>query len=489
MGKDTGFREFERSTHQYKPVEERIKSFFEFMVPLSKAEIETQGARCMNCGTPFCHPSCPLHNQIPDFNDMVYEGKWDEAYKILRSTNNFPEFTGKLCPAPCESGCVLGLIKNPVAIKSIELAIVEHAYNEGWVRPNPPKKRTGKKVAVVGSGPTGLTVADQLNNAGHEVTVFEKSDRVGGLLQYGIPNFKLDKKIIKRRIIIMEAEGIIFKTGSNIGIDIPASRLQDEFDAIVLAGGSTIPRDLPIPGREMAKGVHFAMEFLVQNNKRVAGDKIPEGEEILATGKNVLVIGGGDTGSDCVGTSIRQGAKSVTQIELLPKPPEGRTPETAWPQHPGPRMFSTSTSQEEGCRREWSVLSKEFVTDNDGNVAAVKYKKIEWQSKTAFEELEGTEGEYKVDLVMLAMGFMYPDANGIIKDLGLELDNRGNVMTGPDYQTSMIGIFAAGDMRTGQSLIVSCISEGRECARYIDMFLRGGHSRLESKNQSFCKLS
>ncbi len=489
MEKNTGFREFGRSTHQYKPVEERIKSFFEFMVPLSKTEVETQGARCMDCGTPFCHPSCPLNNQIPDFNDMVYEGKWNIAYKILRSTNNFPEFTGKLCPAPCESGCVLGLIKDPVAIKSIELAIVEHAYNEGWVKPNPPKKRTGKKVAVIGSGPAGLAVADQLNKAGHEVTVFEKADRIGGLLQYGIPNFKLDKKIISRRVEIMKAEGIIFKTGSNVGANIPASKLQDEFDAIALAGGSTIPRDLPIDGREKAKGVHFAMDFLVQNNKRVAGDKIPEDEDILAKDKNVLVVGGGDTGSDCVGTSIRQGAKSVIQIELLPKPPEGRTPETAWPQHPGPRMFSTSTSQAEGCRREWAVLSKKFVTDDNGNVTAVKYKKIEWQSKTAFEELEGTEAEYKVDMVMLAMGFMYPDPSGVIKDLGLELDNRGNVMTGPDYQTSMIGVFAAGDMRTGQSLIVNCISEGRECARSIDMFLRGGYSRLESKNQSFCKLS
>lgn len=488
MGKPTGFREYKRKTPGYKPVAERIKSFFEFMVPMSKEELEEQGARCMDCGTPFCHPNCPLHNIMPDFNDHVYRGRWEDAYHSLSSTNTFPEFTGRICPAPCESGCVLGLIGEPVTIKNIELSIIEHAFKEGWVKPKPPAVRTGKKVAVVGSGPAGLGVADQLNKAGHTVTVFERSDRIGGLLRYGIPDFKLAKKVIDRRVDVMEQEGIIFKPSSNIGVDIKTSDLQKEFDAIVLAGGSTIPRDLPIPGRD-AKGVHFAMEFLAQNNKRVAGDEIPEEEVIHAKGKDVLVIGGGDTGSDCVGTSIRHGANSVTQIELLPKPPTSRTDDTPWPSHPGPKVFSSSSSHEEGCEREWSILSKEFVKDSDGRLTCVKYVKIEWDDNGKFTEIPGTEGEYKADLAFLGMGFLHPDPAGVLEELGVEKDARGNVKTDDSYRTSVENVFAAGDMRTGQSLVVYAISEGRECAREVDKHLRGGVSRLESKKLSFLKLT
>lgn len=488
MGKHTGFREYKRKTPGYKSVAERIQSFFEFMVPMSKEELEDQGARCMDCGTPFCHPSCPLHNIMPDFNDHVYKGRWEDAYHSLSSTNTFPEFTGRICPAPCESGCVLGLIEEPVTIKNIELSIIEHAFKEGWVKPKPPAVRTGKKVAVVGSGPAGLGVTDQLNKAGHTVTLFERSDKIGGLLRYGIPDFKLGKEVIDRRMDVMEKEGVIFKPNSNVGVDIDTANLQKEFDAIVLTGGSTIPRDLPIPGRD-AKGVYPAMDFLTQNNKRVAGDVIPADEEIHAKDKNVLVIGGGDTGSDCVGTSIRHGATSVTQIELLPKPPAKRTDSTPWPTHPGPKVFSSSTSQEEGCEREWSILSKEFLKDADGRVTSVKYVKIEWDDKGKFTEIPGTEGEYQADLVFLAMGFLHPDPSGVLVGLGVEKDERGNVKTDSAYRTSVENVFSAGDMRTGQSLVVSAISDGRECAREVDKHLKDGMSRLESKKLSFLKLS
>jgi glutamate synthase (NADPH/NADH) small chain len=482
MGKFDGFREFSRKGLQYEPVEKRIKNYKEFLVQLSDTELQNQGARCMECGTPFCQPNCPLHNIMPDFNDMVFNGKWEGALKSLLGTNNFPEFTGRLCPAPCESGCVLGLIDKPVTIKNIELSIIEHAFKEGWIKPNPPMTRTGKKVAVVGSGPSGLALAAQLNKAGHSVTVYERADRIGGLLRYGIPDFKLDKSIIDRRLDIMKAEGVNFVTKTNVGVDVSAAKLKAEFDAVALACGSTIPRDLPIPGRD-AKGVYFAMDFLSQNNKRVADDQIPKGEEILATGKHVLVIGGGDTGSDCVGTSIRHGAASVTQIELLDKPPAGRTDETAWPIFPGPRMFSTSSSQEEGCVREWSVLSKEFLKDSDGNLRGVKHVKLKWTSGSKFEEIPGSEGEYKVDLAFLAMGFLYTNPKGVVEELGLQKDERGNIKTGADYQTTVSGVFAAGDAKRGQSLVVWAISEGRECAREIDKFLTGT-SRLESKNKS-----
>ncbi|MDH4183489.1 MAG: glutamate synthase subunit beta, partial [Nitrospinota bacterium] len=442
-----------------------------------------QGARCMDCGTPFCHPNCPLHNIMPDFNDHVYRGKWDEAYHSLSTTNSFPEFTGRICPAPCESGCVLGLVKEPVAIKNIELSIIEHAYKMGWVLPKPPAQRTGKKVAVVGSGPAGLATADQLNKAGHLVTVFERADEAGGLLRYGIPDFKLEKIVVERRINLMREEGIIFKTGVNVGFDISAAGLLEEFDAVALAGGSTIPRDLPIPGRNL-KGVHFAMEYLTQNNRRVSGKPIASGSEIVAKGKNVLVIGGGDTGSDCVGTSIRLGAASVTQIELLPKPPEGRTGETPWPTHPGPRMLSTSTSQEEGCEREWSVLSKAFIDDGKGNLAGVDYVRLNWEG-SKFSEIPGSGGRYKAELVFLAMGFLHPQHEGMLDQLGVEKDTRGNVKTDDNYRTSVEKVFAAGDMRRGQSLVVWAISEGRECAREIDKFLRSGATRLFSKKKTF----
>ncbi|MDH5541704.1 MAG: glutamate synthase subunit beta [Nitrospinota bacterium] len=488
MGKHGGFREFNRKNPGYEPVEKRVKGFFEFMVPLSKEEIETQAARCMDCGTPFCHPNCPVHNIAPDFNDHVYRGEWEEALKSLLSTNSFPEFTGRVCPALCESGCVLGLINEAVSIKNIELSIIEHAYQEGWMSPKPPKKRSGKTVAVIGSGPAGLAVADQLNKAGHRVTVYEKDNRVGGLLRYGIPDFKLDKKVIDRRVKLMEDEGIFFVTNSHVGVNVKVANLREEFDAIVLTGGSTVPRDLPIPGRD-AKGVHFAMEFLKQNNKRVAGDAISPEEEIHAKGKHVLVIGGGDTGSDCVGTSIRHGAASVTQIELLPKPPESRTDKTPWPSHPGPKMLSTSTSQEEGCEREWSVLSKEFVKDANGNLSGVRHVKINWISDTKFEEVPGSESLYKADLAFLAMGFLYADPKGMLEELGVEKDERGNVKTDDNYRTSAEGVFSAGDMRRGQSLVVWAISEGRECAREVDKFLRGGESRLESKNKPFGNLA
>jgi glutamate synthase (NADPH/NADH) small chain len=483
MGKLGGFRKIERKTPGYKPVEERTQGFFEFMVPLSIEELERQGARCMDCGTPFCHPNCPLHNIAPDFNDHVYRGRWEDAYHSLMSTHSFPEFTGRLCPALCESGCVLGLIKEPVTIRIIELSIIERAFKMGWVQPKPPKKRSGKKVAVVGSGPAGLAAADQLNKAGHLVTVFERSDEVGGLLRYGIPDFKLEKTIVERRIGVMREEGIIFKTNVNVGYDVPATRLLEEFDALVLAGGSSIPRDLPIPGRTL-KGVHYAMEYLIQGNRRAAGKKIPKKSEILAKGKNVLVIGGGDTGSDCVGTAIRQGAASVTQIELLPKPPAGRTAETPWPTHPGPRMLSTSTSQAEGCAREWAVLSKEFVDDGEGALAGVNFVRLNWEGNK-FTEISGSQGHYKAELAFLAMGFLHPQHEGLLDQLNLEKDSRGNVKAGEDYKTSADKVFAAGDMRRGQSLIVWAVSEGRECAREVDKFLRGGVTRLASKKKTF----
>lgn len=483
MGKKGKFLNLDRKTPAYQPVNERIKGFFEFVVPLSNEELEDQASRCMDCGTPFCHPNCPLHNLVPDFNDDVCNHKWEDAYQNLSSTNSFPEFTGRVCPALCESGCVLGLIKKPVTIKNVELSIIEKAFDSGWVKPHPPAIRTGKKVAVVGSGPAGLAAADQLNRGGHRVVVYERADRIGGLLQYGIPNFKLEKGVIDRRIKIMEAEGIVFEPNSNIGVDIPVKRLQEENDAVVLACGSTIPRDLPIPGRE-AKGVYFAMDFLTQSAKRVHGDTIPEDEIISAKDKDVLVIGGGDTGSDCVGTSIRQGAKSVTQIELLPKPPEGRTDKTPWPIHPGPQMFSTSTSQEEGCEREWSILSKEFIKDDSGNLSGVKGCTIEWKPDNTFSEVAGSEKVYPAQLVFLAMGFVHPDHGGPVAELSLAKDERGNITTDKQYKTSVDGVFAAGDMRRGQSLVVWAISEGRECAREVDKYLRNGSTRLPHKAKS-----
>jgi glutamate synthase (NADPH/NADH) small chain len=480
MGKDTGFKEFERKTPAYQPVEERIRHWREFAIPLAPEEIEIQGARCMNCGVPFCHDGCPLGNVIPDFNDHAYQGKWQRALKALYSTNNFPEFTGRVCPAPCESACVLAINKPAVTIKSIEVSIIERAFDEGWVEPRLPRRRTDKTVAIVGSGPAGLAAADQLNRAGHTVTVFERADRIGGLLRYGIPDFKLSKHVVDRRLEVMKAEGVRFRTGVHVGVDLPGSQLLAEHDAIVLAGGSTTPRDLPIPGRD-AEGVGFAMPFLTQSNKRVAGDTIPEGTAILATDKDVVVIGGGDTGSDCVGTSIRQGARSVTQIEILPKPPDGRTPNTPWPIHPGPRMLSTSSSQAEGCERDWAVMSREFLKDEKGALRAIRAVRADWGSGRP-AEVPGSEFEMPAQLVLLGMGFLHPE-HAVLDDLGVDKDERGNCGSS-GYQTSREGVFVAGDMRRGQSLVVWAISEGRECAREVDTYLTGRPSLLGAKASS-----
>jgi glutamate synthase (NADPH/NADH) small chain len=486
MGKVTGFKDFARKVPTYLPPEQRIQNYDEFLVQLPVEDVQTQGARCMDCGIPFCHTGCPLGNIIPDFNDHVYNGKWEAALKSLLSTNNFPEFTGRICPAPCESACVLGINKPPVTIKNIEVSIIDHAFAQGWIKPTPPPYRTGKKVAVIGSGPAGLAAADQLNKAGHLVTVFERSDRLGGLLRYGIPDFKLGKHVVQRRADLMAAEGVTFRTKAEVGVNVSVDELK-AFDAVVLAGGSTLARDLPIPGRD-AKGVYVAMDFLRQNNKRVAGDTFSKEEEILSTGKNVVVIGGGDTGSDCVGTSIRHGAKSVTQIELLPKPPEGRTVETPWPTHPGPRMLSTSSSQAEGCVRDWSVLSKEFLKDAEGNLIGIRAVRLQWDGPK-FTEIEGSEFIMPAERVYLAMGFLHPEHN-LLDKLGVEKDERGNAKANlKDYSTSVKGIFTAGDMRRGQSLVVWAISEGRECARSVDAYLNGGASRLEAKAKSLAEIS
>jgi glutamate synthase (NADPH) small chain len=480
MGKDTGFKEYERETPAYEPVEERIRHWREFALPMAPEELRVQGARCMDCGVPFCHDGCPLGNLIPDFNDHVYHDRWREALESLYSTNNFPEFTGRVCPAPCESACVLAIIKPAVTIKSIELAIIERAFEEGRAEPRPPRTRTGRSVAVVGSGPAGLAAADQLNRAGHTVTVLERADRIGGLLRYGIPDFKLSKDVLDRRIDLMIAEGVSFRTGVHVGVDHPAAQLLAQFDAVVLAGGSTKPRELPIPGRD-ATGVELAMDFLTQANRRLAGDDIPEGEAILASGKDVVVIGGGDTGSDCVGTSIRQAARSVTQIEIMPRPPDGRTTETAWPIHPGPRMFSTSSSQAEGCERDWAVMTKEFLADASGALRALRGVRTDWSTGRP-QEVPGSECELPAQLVLLAMGFLHPE-HAVLDDLGLDKDVRGNCAS-RGYRTSREGVFVAGDMRRGQSLVVWAISEGRECAREVDEYLTGHASLLGAKARS-----
>jgi glutamate synthase (NADPH/NADH) small chain len=470
-----------RKVSGYQPVEERLKNYNEFLQILPPDEVKTQGARCMDCGVPFCHTGCPLGNIIPDFNDLVYRDQWHEASQRLHATNNFPEFTGRVCPAPCEAACVLGINEDPVAIKQIEMTIADRAFDEGWVVPEPPAVRTGKRVAVVGSGPAGLAAAQQLNRAGHLVTVFERADRPGGLLMYGIPDFKLEKWRVWRRIEQMQEEGVEFRCGVNVGSDVSTQTLRDEYDAIVLTGGATLGRDLPIPGRELA-GVHYAMEFLPQQNKRNAGDEVPG--QIVAEGKDVIVIGGGDTGSDCDGTSNRQGAKSLTQFELLPLPPDlGKYPRRAerpanspWPLWT--QMLRTSSSHEEGCRREFSILTKEFLGDEQGRLRGLRTVRIEWYQDPAtgqqkFKELPGTEQEWPCQLALLAMGFVGPDKQGPIVDLGLELDGRGNVKTGGDYMTSKPGVFAAGDLRRGQSLVVWAIHEGREAARSVDLWLMG----------------
>ncbi|MCR9064531.1 MAG: glutamate synthase subunit beta [Cytophagales bacterium] len=495
MGKPTGFLEFERKASLKRDVNERKQDYNEVEKAYSKEQTTEQAARCMDCGIPFCHNGCPLGNIIPEFNDAVYEENWKLAYELLSSTNNFPEFTGRICPAPCESSCVLGINKPPVAIEYIEKSIIEKAFEEGWVVAHPPKVRTGKTVAVVGSGPAGMAAASQLNKAGHTVTLFERADQIGGLVRYGIPDFKLNKDIIDRRIAVMEEEGVIFKTNTNVGVDISAEKLEREFDAIVLSGGSTVPRDLAIDGRNL-KGVHFAMEFLSQQNKRVAESKgkpvnqdkdhqgLPYANgDILAIDKNVVVIGGGDTGSDCVGTSNRHKAKSITQIEIMPMPPETRAASTPWPLWP--MQLRTSTSHEEGCERGWSINTKEFVGDGNGNLKALKLVDIEWvreNERMVMKEVPGTEREVPCELALLAAGFLHPQQEGLLNDLGVEYDQRGNV-NATKYQTSNEKIFAAGDMRRGQSLVVWAISEGREAARAVDEYLMG-QSFLEAKSVS-----
>jgi len=479
MGKPTGFLEVNRQLPEKRDNKLRIKDYYEVEGEVNNELTNKQASRCMDCGTPFCHSGCPLGNNIPEFNDAVYQGNWKLAYDILISTNNFPEFTGRICPAPCESSCVLGINKPPVTIEYIEKSIIEKAFSDGMVTPRIPSSRTGKKVAIVGSGPSGLAAAAQLNYAGHSVTVFERADAIGGLLRYGIPDFKLDKRILDRRLEVMKAEGVKFVVNTNVGVNYKVKKLKDEFDAILLTGGSTIPRDLPIPGRNL-KGVHFAMEFLTQQNQRVSDKKI-NGSDIWATDKNVIVIGGGDTGSDCVGTSNRHLAKTVTQIEIMPRPPKERTDSMPWPSYP--MVLRTSSSHEEGCDRHWSIVTKEFVGDDKGNVKALRVVDVEWKAvngKMNFVEVAGTERDIPCDLALLAMGFLHPQHDGLLKQLAVDLDDRGNVKAN-NYQTSVEGVFAAGDMRRGQSLVVWAISEGREAARSVDEYLIGTVSALEAK--------
>ena len=485
MGKPTGFMEFTRELPAKRPVQERRSDYKEFISLYPAEQLNQQAARCMNCGIPFCHHGCPLGNIIPEFNDAVYRKDWQDAYGILSSTNNFPEFTGRICPAPCESSCVLGINQPAVAIEEIEKHIIEIAFQKGFVKAHKPNIRTGKKIAVVGSGPAGLAAAAQLNSAGHTVIVFERDDAPGGLLRYGIPDFKLEKWVVDRRIKLMEEEGVLFKCNADVGVNVSINDLLREFHAIVLAGGSTIARDLTIPGREL-NGVHFAMEFLKQQNKRVSGIAFTE-TDILAKGKNVVVIGGGDTGSDCVGTSNRHFAKTITQFELLPKPPQERTAHMPWPTYP--MTLKTSSSHEEGVERQWAVATKAFIGNEQGNLKALRIVNLEWKfteddKPARFVEVAGSEKDIPCELAFLAMGFVHPQHDGLVNELGVELDDRGNVKaTEKSYQTNIAKIFTAGDMRRGQSLVVWAISEGRECARKVDEYLVGS-SLLETKDNS-----
>lgn len=472
MGKPTGFLEFDRHDRSYAPVKDRVSHYDEFVIPLKDDELKNQGARCMDCGIPYCHQGCPVMNIIPEWNDRVYRGDMREALDILHSTNNFPEFTGRICPAPCEASCTLNLDDKPVTIKSIECAIVDKGWEEGWIKPRIPKRHTDKAVAVIGAGPAGLAAAQQLARAGHKVTLFEKNAHAGGLMRYGIPDFKLNKSIIDRRLGQMQAEGVEFRPNMTVGVDVSAETLLNDFDAVVLTGGSEKPRDLPVPGREL-NGVHFAMEFLTQQNRRVGGEPI-DVDEILATDKNVLVIGGGDTGSDCVGTSARQGAASITQIEIMPKPPEKEEKLTTWPNWPN--KLRTSTSHEEGCARDWNVMTKGFVDDGNGNVKAAQVVRVEWTDQGP-QEIAGTEFEIPCERVFLAMGFVHPVHEGLLDALGVDKDQRGNVAANTDdYKTSIDKVFAAGDMRRGQSLVVWAIREGRQAARAVDAYLMGESS-------------
>jgi len=467
MGKPTGFLEYTRELPQRRPPQERIKDWFEIYQPFSTDRVQQQGARCMECGVPFCHTGCPVNNQIPDWNDLVYRGRWEEAVRRLHATNNFPEFTGRICPAPCEASCVLGINQPAVAIRQIEKTIVERGFEEGWIVPEPAHEKTGKKVAVIGSGPAGMAAAQQLCRAGHDVTLYEKNDRIGGLLRYGIPNFKLEKHLVDRRMEQMAAEGVKFVTGAHVGISIDAERLRKQFDAVVLSGGAEAPRDLKVPGREL-KGIHFAMEFLPQQTRRVLGDKIPQEQSILATGKRVVIIGGGDTGADCLGTCLRQGALSVKQFEIMPKPPETRAESTPWPLWP--LQLRTESSHEEGGTREWSLNTLNFEGDENGNVRGMRVISVGPPPK--FEPVAGSERTIEAELVLLAMGFTGPVRGGMLEQFGVTLDQRGNVSTNDNNMTSVDGIFAAGDMRRGQSLVVWAIAEGRKTAACVDAYLR-----------------
>ena len=467
MGKPTGFMDLEKVDRGYKPVSERISNYKEFVIPLSREETINQAARCMDCGVPYCHNGCPVNNQIPDWNDLVYSDDWKNALENLHSTNNFPEFTGRICPAPCEAACTLNLYEEPVSIKTIECAIIDRGFDEGWIKPKIAKEKSGKKVSIIGAGPAGLACAQQLTRAGHEVTVYEKNNKAGGLLRYGIPDFKMEKHIIDRRINQLEGEGTIFKYGINVGVDISIDELENEYDAIVLSGGSEHPRDLPVEGRDL-DGVHFAMEFLPQQNKRVSNEGVPsKTKEILATNKNVIVIGGGDTGSDCIGTSIRQGAESVTQLEIMPIPPEQENKSLTWPNWP--LKLRTSSSQSEGALRDFSVMTQS-VSGENGKVTGINCVKVDEKMKP----IPKTEFSLKADLILLAMGFVHPIHEGLIEYSKTELDERGNVKANTeDYKTSASKIFTAGDMRRGQSLVVWAIREGRQCASSVDYFLTG----------------
>ena len=478
MGKASGFMEYGRETATRRPVIERVNDWFEIYQDFPEEKLRKQGERCMDCGVPFCHTGCPVNNLIPDWNDLVYRGRWREALRQLLSTNNFPEFTGRICPAPCEAACVLGINEPAVTIKQIEKSIIERGWEEGFIRPEPPKSRTGKKVAVVGSGPAGLAAAQQLNRAGHWVTVYEKADRIGGLLRYGIPEFKMEKQVLDRRLEQLEAEGVKFVTNAHVGHSVPIDDLQREFDAILLAGGAEAPRDLNVLGREL-QGIHFAMEFLPQANKRCQGDSSRPAQEILATGKRVIIIGGGDTGADCLGTVHRQKAASVHQFEIMPMPPVDRAASTPWPLWP--MQLRVEGAHEEGGIREWSIATSKFTGDEDGNVKQLHGIKV--GPPPMFEPIGGTEFVMEADLVLLAMGFTGPVRNGMIEQLGVKLDSRGNLETNPDYMSSVAGVFAAGDMRRGQSLVVWAISEGRKAAVSIDQYLKRPAPKAVSKSR------
>ncbi len=469
MGKLGGFLEIHRVEPRKRPIPERINDFKEFALPLAEPELRDQGARCMDCGIPFCHSGCPLGNLIPDWNDLVYRQRWQAANERLHATNNFPDFTGRLCPAPCEGSCVLGLGDEPVTIKNIELAIVERAFEEGWIRPSPPPVRTGKRVAIVGSGPAGLAAADQLNRMGHTVVVFEKSDRIGGLLRYGIPEFKIEKRLLERRLSLLEQEGIEFRTSVHIGVDLPVRALRTDFDAVILCCGAGWPRDLKVPGRELS-GIHFAVDYLTQQNRRCEGDYVAEEDLITAAGKRVVIIGGGDTGADCLGTVHRQGALSVHQFELLPRPPDTRGPDNPWPEWP--RIFRSSAAHEEGGERLFSISTERFLGGEEGRVRALQTIDVE-VNRSGIHPIPGTEGQVEADLVLLAMGFVGAEPGGMLAEIGVKMTERGTVWRDRNWMTSVPGIFAAGDVQRGQSLIVWAIAEGRSAARGVDAYLMG----------------